>query len=87
MTLTTFTHRHTSRYRRIGAYRTKGARVVGLSGDPVWLVAPQRGRAPVAQRIEHLTTDQKVRGSNPFGRASPLVSETLAPNLKIKTMV
>ena len=24
--------------------------------------------APVAQRIEHLTTDQKVRGSNPFGR-------------------
>ena len=26
--------------------------------------------APVAQRIEHLTTDQKVRGSNPFGRAS-----------------
>ena len=25
--------------------------------------------APVAQRIEHLTTDQKVRGSNPFGRA------------------
>jgi hypothetical protein len=28
-----------------------------------------RGTAPVAQRIEHLTTDQKVRGSNPFGRA------------------
>ena len=27
------------------------------------------GRAPVAQRIEHLTTDQKVRGSNPFRRA------------------
>src|SRR5687768_2375996 len=25
-------------------------------------------QAPVAQRIEHLTTDQKVRGSNPFGR-------------------
>jgi hypothetical protein len=25
-------------------------------------------KAPVAQRIEHLTTDQKVRGSNPFGR-------------------
>ena len=24
--------------------------------------------APVAQRIEHLTTDQKVRGSNPCGR-------------------
>src|SRR3712207_4086875 len=28
-----------------------------------------RGRAPVAQRIEHLTTDQKVWGSNPYGRA------------------
>ena len=27
------------------------------------------GCAPVAQRIEHLTTDQKVGGSNPFGRA------------------
>ena len=26
-------------------------------------------KAPVAQRIEHLTTDQKVRGSNPLGRA------------------
>lgn len=25
--------------------------------------------APVAQRIEHLTTDQKVGGSNPSGRA------------------
>ena len=24
--------------------------------------------APVAQRIEHLTTDQKVWGSNPYGR-------------------
>ena len=27
-----------------------------------------RGRAPVAQWIEHLTTDQKVGGSSPFGR-------------------
>jgi hypothetical protein len=26
--------------------------------------------APVAQRIEHLTTDQKVGGSNPSGRAT-----------------
>ena len=26
-------------------------------------------QAPVAQRIEHLTTDQKVGGSNPSGRA------------------
>ena len=31
--------------------------------------------APVAQRIEHLTTDQEVRGSNPFGR-----TEEKAPN-------
>src|SRR5690242_1329809 len=31
--------------------------------------AAQLNTAPVAQRIEHLTTDQKVRGSNPFGRA------------------
>ena len=31
---------------------------------------PHRGRAPVAQRIEHLTTDQKVGGSNPYRRAS-----------------
>ena len=28
------------------------------------------GRAPVAQRIEHLTTDQKVWGSNPYRRAN-----------------
>lgn len=36
--------------------------------------------APVAQRIEHLTTDQKVRGSNPFGRTDDkagLVLKTL----------
>ena len=30
--------------------------------------------APVAQRIEHLTTDQKVRGSSPLGRAIRLFS-------------
>ena len=28
------------------------------------------GIAPVAQRIEHLTTDQKVGGSNPSGRTN-----------------
>jgi hypothetical protein len=32
----------------------------------------RRGYAPVAQRIEHLTTDQKVGGSNPSGRATVL---------------
>ncbi len=31
--------------------------------------------APVAQRIEHLTTDQKVRGSNPLGRASDCLTD------------
>ena len=29
--------------------------------------------APVAQRIEHLTTDQKVRGSSPLGRAKAAI--------------
>ena len=32
---------------------------------------PHRGSAPVAQRIEHLTTDQKVGGSNLSRRARP----------------
>jgi hypothetical protein len=31
-----------------------------------------RRRAPVAQWIEHLTSDQTVGGSNPSGRASVL---------------
>jgi short-subunit dehydrogenase len=40
---------------------------------PVWWCAEDSGVAgnsvaPVAQRIEHLTTDQKVGGSNPSGR-------------------
>ena len=44
---------------------------LGVRDAPVVfsLVAFRRDAAPVAQRIEHLTTDQKVRGSNPFGRA------------------
>ena len=36
-------------------------------------------RAPVAQRIEHLTTDQKVWGSNPYGRARDLLSPRVKP--------
>ncbi len=37
---------------------------------PAFFGANIRGQfAPVAQRIEHLTTDQKVWGSNPYGRA------------------
>jgi hypothetical protein len=35
------------------------------------LYLPLSGRALVAQRIEHLTTDQKVGGSNPSERAHP----------------
>ncbi|MEY3434325.1 MAG: hypothetical protein RL057_705, partial [Actinomycetota bacterium] len=38
--------------------------LAGFSGDNI-----RRLFAPVAQRIEHLTTDQKVWGSNPYGRA------------------
>ena len=34
------------------------------------LYLPLSGRALVAQRIEHLTTDQKVGGSNPSERAN-----------------
>src|SRR5699024_6235002 len=34
------------------------------------LVPPVTPHAPVAQRIERLTSDQKVEGSNPSGRAS-----------------
>ena len=33
-------------------------------------LTPVGRRAPVAQRIEHLTTDQKVWGSNPYRRAA-----------------
>jgi hypothetical protein len=36
--------------------------------------------ALVAQRIEHLTTDQKVRGSNPFGRTIEINKDKLPKN-------
>src|SRR6185312_11386193 len=45
-------------------------RAVGNRGSKIRGTAP----APVAQRIEHLTTDQKVRGSNPFGRTEKVPS-------------
>ncbi len=44
------------------------------SRKPVYSCFGPRDHAPVAQRIEHLTTDQKVGGSNPSGRASLKVS-------------
>src|SRR3954453_6598426 len=50
---------------RFGGTRTVGYPRAVLVGASTW-----RGRAPVAQRIEHLTTDQKVWGSNPYGRAT-----------------
>jgi hypothetical protein len=37
------------------------------------------GDAPVAQRIEHLTTDQKVGGSNPSGRTNFPVASGYPP--------
>jgi hypothetical protein len=42
------------------------------------LNAPHDPSAPVAQRIEHLTTDQKVGGSNPSGCASVSPSQALS---------
>src|ERR1044072_3491151 len=51
------------RFRPSGGWGTRGA--VGYGA--LALIA---GRAPVAQRIEHLTTDQKVGVSNTSGRAT-----------------
>ena len=44
------------------------------------VLIPYIYQAPVAQRIEHLTTDQKVRGSNPCGR-------TLSLSIKLVTVL
>ena len=41
----------------------------GVSYYPLQPSTSVVANAPVAQRIEHLTTDQKVGGSNPSGRA------------------
>ena len=41
----------------------------GVSYYPLQPSTSVGANAPVAQRIEHLTTDQKVGGSNPSGRA------------------
>lgn len=49
----------------------QGPEVQILSPPPRWCSVTVERKlntpAPVAQRIEHLTTDQKVRGSNPSG--------------------
>jgi hypothetical protein len=52
------------------AVRRTGHRFGAARARPVLSTLAVRGPAPVAQRIEHLTTDQEVGGSNPFGRAS-----------------
>ena len=41
------------------------------------VLASRKRYAPVAQRIEHLTTDQKVGGSNPFWRTNAPPSAAL----------
>ena len=63
-----------------GLWRRTANAVGGYSPSRVRIPEPPRGapppgrststteQAPVAQRIEHLTTDQKVWGSNPYGR-------------------
>ena len=50
---------------------------------------PFAGRAPVAQRIEHLTTDQKVGGSSPFGRtderrSTPVVLRLFCVRVRVR---
>ena len=54
---------------RLGAYTPSRVRIPESPRvKPVCMLA--KHRAPVAQWIEHLTTDQKVRGSSPFGRTA-----------------
>src|ERR1035437_4990106 len=75
----------------VGLFRRSTAICVdplGLSGPNLLKCCPEPDRsrrAPVAQRIEHLTSDQVVGGSNPSGRATfprvarPWNSVTLQP--------
>ena len=48
----------------------KGARIVLFVAATGSYKPGREEHAPVAQRIERLTTDQKVGGSNPFGRTN-----------------
>ena len=45
-------------------------RAFGFPANTVYSCSGPHGCAPLAQRIEHLTTDQKVGGSNPSWRAN-----------------
>src|ERR1700712_2804144 len=53
---------------RFGLTPIPGSNPGASAAAPSAAVVTTEVHAPVAQRIEHLTTDQKVRGSNPFGR-------------------
>ena len=48
----------------------KGARIVLFVAATGGYKPGREEHAPVAQRIERLTTDQKVGGSNPFRRTN-----------------
>jgi hypothetical protein len=54
---------------RMGLTANELSSLPGTGGSNPLASAATTEHAPVAQRIEHLTTDQKVGGSNPFGRA------------------
>ena len=65
-----------SSLRVIGFARMLLAFLAASTTAGIWeSVKPDERPAPVAQRIEHLTTDQKVGGSNPSGCASILPSQ------------
>ncbi len=55
---------------RLGVTPPPGFKSRSLRKGPTLGWDPTIEQAPVAQRIEHLTTDQKVWGSNPYGRTS-----------------
>ena len=52
----------------------KGARIVLFVAATGGYKPGREEHAPVAQRIERLTTDQKVGGSNPFWRTNAPIS-------------
>ena len=73
-----YSHRHL--WRGAGAGRS-GLPAKQLWRKPSWVRIPSSPpffyNAPVAQRIEHLTTDQNVGGSSPLGRVSDLLYQVL----------
>ena len=51
-------------------YSVRRSRRAGIGSDALTERGAPANRAPVAQWIEHLTSDQRVGGSNPSGRAT-----------------